>query len=258
MSKYYLKLYLENGKTETLVKGSLEQIDNFIIKNNIKDINDLYEYCSISLSNYIVGNIEFKIEYQYDEQTKQKPILYKESLQKFRKDDSHILMIHNLIQSNEKFKTEFYKKYFDSILKSKNEVSLFKYIINYIKKPNEKTFSEFYIAYITKKKSTEKEHNLDYTNGEIIELISSPMYSYTRIRDFYTLVEKYINGKAISTIYIETENEFENLQIHDQNPDTGLRGLKNDDEPEISDKKNVKRLKKNQKFNENQISFFDN
>ena len=258
MSKYYLKIYLANGKTEILAQGSLEQIDNFISKNNINCVNDLYEYSSINLSSHIEGDIEFKIEYKYDEQIKQKPILYKTELKKFRKDDSHIYLLHRLIQSDEKFKIEFYKRYFNSTLKADTTLPLLKHINKYIKKPSEETFKEFYIAYITKKKSTGQNKNSDYTNHEILELLSSPEYSYTRIRDFFSLVEIYSNGKSITTTYIERENEFDELQSRDQNPDTGLRYGSDEYEAENSDKKGVKRLRKDKKINENQISFFDN
>lgn len=255
MSKYYLNIYCSNGNCETLAKGSLEQIDDFIIENNIDSVNDLYEYSTNKISKHIKDNVQFKIEYKHKEQIKEKPILYRSSIKSFRKNDFISQDLHELIIKDSVFNKKFFAKYFKNILELDEVTPILKHISKYLKERSQANFNGFYYAYITKK----KEKYQDNESGcEEIKVI----YSYTKKRDLFEFMDTYQNGKADNRIFIKPEDEFDELLFNDQNPDTGLiiptveeRTVEIDEEKEP---KSVKRLRKTPKVHENQISLFDN
>jgi len=257
VSKYYLKIYFENRNSEILTSGSLEQIDSFIIENNIYDVNDLYEYVQNGHTKDIVGNISFKIEYKHKDQIKEKTIFYKKSLDNFRKNDFISHEIHELIENDDNFKKKFFAKYFKDILEDGTATPILKYISKYLKVKNQNSFDAFYYAYITKKKT--KYQNIDNDKEEV-----QVLYSYTKKRNFFEFINVYKYGKEETKIYIQKDDAFDELSFHDQNPDMGLRipeveePRKYPEDEEIEEIKSVKKLRKTPKIDEKQISFFDN
>jgi len=257
VSKYYLKIYFENGNSEILTSGSLEQVDSFIIENNIYDVNDLYEYVQNGHTKDIVGNISFKIEYKYKEQIKEKIIFYKNSLKSFRKNDYISQEIHELIEKDDNFKKKFFAKYFKDILEDGSATPILKHISKYLKTKDQNTFDGFYYACITNKKNKYK--NVDNGHEEV-----EVTYSYTKKRNFFEFINVYKRGKDDTQIYIQKEDEFDEQFFHDQNPDMGLRipevkePRKYLEDEEIEGIKSVKKLRKTPKIDEKQISLFDN
>ena len=269
MSKYYLKIYFENGNSEIITKGSLEQVDNFIIDNDIYNDDDLYEYCIPNLSKHFEGQISFKIEYKYNEQIKEKPLFFKATLNRFR--NNHITdEIHELIMKDENFKREFFKKYFQDILSADKNVPILKYVSKYIKEPNQKTFNQFYYSYITSKKTQKTSSNNTALATKSVkkplyieygEMETQITYSYSKKRNLFEFLDIYKYGNFNHHILIPKEDEFDELLFHDQNPDTGLIIPKFEENKEFVEEEkeisSVKMLRKTPKVNENQISVFD-
>ena len=112
MSKYSLKIYFENGDSETITKGSLEEVDNFIIEKNINNVFDLFEYSTSRISKRVVGNVIFKIEYKHKDQIKEKSIIYKDTLKSFRKNDYLSQNLYELLLKDNNFNKQFFAKYF--------------------------------------------------------------------------------------------------------------------------------------------------
>lgn len=270
MAKYYLNAMLNDKVFLTITSGKLNEIDKFIMDNNIQNVEQLYNYIKDSVPEGLNRDcIEFVIQYKYKGEVKQKQLLFKNELMNFRKCNNKSLYIYELLYKDKNFKNKFDSKYINRILIIRNEASILTYTRDYIQNFNFDTFDRLYYSLISRKKDIDLS-NKTFENSEELEYaLNQRKYSYTTERDMY--FDAYFWGKKlpVSKIIVNTfikEDEFDEEMLYDQNPDTyRLYGKKIEDieseeilEIEKLKKNNVKKKEKKLIFeNPKQLSFFD-
>jgi len=224
MSKYYLNVELNSETIMVVTSGKLSEIDKFIVKNNINNANDLYNIISDRIESKINNNdtIEFLIEYKHKGEIKQVPIVYKNDLVVFYKNNDDSEFIYNLIQKDDKFKNKFNEKYLNGILKIKEKNSILEYAKSYIKKSSYDNFKILYNALISRKKNNDLDGKSFENAEELEEALTEKVYSYSKRRklffDAYFFKKAIPNNKVVVNKY-EYEDEFDNEMINDQLPD---------------------------------------
>jgi len=79
VSKYYLNVSINDKPILTITSGELKKIDKFIIKNNICNVEQLYNHIKddikLDLNN---DSVEFTIDYKHGGEIKNKPLFYRD------------------------------------------------------------------------------------------------------------------------------------------------------------------------------------
>lgn len=191
--KYKLICVINNDVKNPFVlkRGNLDEIDNFIYQNKIKDEDDLY---SKLISTYWEGSgtYKFNLVYKYKGE-RERPILYYDDISKIKN-----LSVINDIESsyfyNNEFRIVFLDKYVIPLLDIKSNKSKIQKYANdlYNNQKNITNFQKFLLAYISKFKN-DKQNTSSFTSNEKSELESTKReVYYTKLRDIYSTL-KFLN-----------------------------------------------------------------
>ncbi len=281
MAKYNLNLMHNYYTLETIKTGTLEEIDYFIYKNNIKNVDELFDLLN-KYGQYdgISGDITFIIT-SPQENVKDRSVLFKNEIEMvMQKPDKIKYNIFKRLLKDINFRNKFINEFLIPRQNVENKMgkkirrfldinNYFYYKMNELEKYSSKRnnlYDDYYAAFcdafnsIAFKKNNNiavrKNNNISYSELEELSVMRLPNYSEIRKMIVFTLM--YDNKLPVSFIYKEHIDEFEELRIHDQNPDEDNIRLPYDDETEdIMVKKYVKTKKKELKNDYIQISMFD-
>ena len=176
---YELVYYTKKGRNEikhVIVSGSLKDIDNFILKKDIKRNLELFHYIDYFDTKKAH---DFKIISSNNKKTKD--IIYSDNLRKIY--DLNLLdTLYNLYIREEEFKNIFNNRILSKIINMKDESKIKDTALN-VKRfyPSYDAFYKFFTDYLS----------VNVKMDENKELIVN--YSYTRYRELSMLCLDYIN-----------------------------------------------------------------
>lgn len=274
MAKYYLNVMLNDNPILTITSGKLKEIDDFLIDNDICNVEKLYEHIKDNINEKLCDDyLEFAIEYKYNGEIKTKPVIFKNELKEFRKCDTKSDFIFKKLKQDKMFKEYFDRKYIERLAFYDVKISIWYKAMDYIHNFNCNSFKSLYNSLIVKK-DRKALLNRTFENSEDLEqALTAKKYSYTTERDMYFAAYYFDKGlpeRRITVTNIEKPYEFEEEIEYGVNATEGLRingipynkfieqeNLVYDNINESLNTQSVKRKVKNKK-NElpNQISFF--
>lgn len=227
MAKYYLNVMLNDNPILTITSGKLNEIDNFIIDNDVCDVNNLYKLIENNIDENLSNDVlEFAIEYKYDGKIKTKPLIYKNELKEFRKCDAKADFIFQAIKRDKLFKDYFDKKYIDKFIPMEKKTPLYYSAKEYKYNFSFNAFNDLYHSLMYKKVKTNLV-NKRYNNAEELDqAIHDKKYSYTTERDMYFTAYYFDKGfpeRKITVSNIEKPYEFEEEIEYGTNATEGLR-----------------------------------
>jgi len=264
----------------TVTTGKLNEVDNFIIKNKISKVNDLYDYISDNIEFDLNDDtLEFVIQYKHGGEIKNKPLLFSDELISFNKCDNKDTYIYELLVKDKRFKYNFDKKYINKLLNVTKNITLVDSARDYLYNMNQKTFSKLYYSLVSKKVEGNIK-NKTYDNFEDLQnALEKRVYSYSKEREMY--FDTYFWGKTLPINKIIVNNsekidEFDeqikygsnvcerlrvngvlyneyvekNEQIIDVNTEDYIENIVTDNKKSV--KKKVKK-----RIDKNQLSFFE-
>ena len=265
VAKYYLNAMLNDNVILTVASGKLNDIDKFMVDNDIQDIEKLYDFIKDDIKERLNGDcIEFIIQYKYNGEIKKKPVIFKKELLDFKNCKSKSSYIYDLLHKNKNFKNKFDSKYINRILIVKNESSILVSARDYLHNFSMDTFDRLYYSLISRKKEVDLS-NQRFENSEELEYaLNQRVFSYTMQRDMY--FDVYFWNKQLPSVKIivnnyKKEDEFDEEMLHDQNPDKYIVNGRTIDDTEEFDVHNyqnkyiVQKRKRLKKENPNQLSF---
>lgn len=211
----------------TITSGKLNEVDNFIINNNIHNVEELYDYISHNIEQKLRDDcIEFVIQYKYDGEIKTKPIVYKKELMNFRNCSNQADYIYKVLSKDTNFKEKFDTKYISELLNVNKKNSILTSASDYLHKFSYKTFSRLYNSLISRKKQTDLNNKVFETSEDLEYALNERKYSYTKQRnmyfDTYFWKQELPKTRLIVNNY-EKEDEFDDQMKNDINFSEGLR-----------------------------------
>ena len=181
---YYKKNDTENKKN-VIVSATLKEIDRYIIRNNITDMNLLYK--SIDCDSQEIDRV--LIISKDNKYTR--PILYYDTLSVLNKSD-FLDTVYNLYACKPNFKSLFEENILDELIRIKSNKKIKDIARNVvIKYPSYSAFYKFYNKYLEPRMEFEKDIFVVYFN-------------YSKLRKFGEVYDEYVKTKDNK---MESENK---------------------------------------------------
>ena len=260
---YKFVCVIDNVSSIVLESGSLRDIDDFILQNNINSADDLISFIDMDYVDDI-SQLRFSIIYKKDGEVREKSILYKDDILSLRKNKIQIII--DKLKNDEELRNNFYDKYIRGYL---NGIAIrYANKSSYVTPDNIKEISKIIDKLITKKIQHTKEELEMLPPSERYEIetgrLTRTTTDYNKLRSMYTFVFDIPKSNIVTTKRGNklSGNEFEELMMHDQSPDDRIRYPEDyiiEDNNEMNNNKVMsKKHKIKQNPFKNQISIFDN
>ncbi len=278
VAKYYLNVMLNDNPILTITSGKLKEVDDFLIDNNICNVEQLYEHIKDNINEKLSNDIlEFAIEYKYNGEIKTKPLIFKDELVVFKKCDTKADFIFQKLKKDKMFKKYFDRKYINKFIPMDKKTPIYYTAMDYIHNFNFKAFDSLYHSLMYKRVKSNL-GNKKFTNAEDLEnAMTDKKYSYTTDRDMYFTTYYFDKGlpeRRLIVSNIEKPYELEEEIEYGVNATEGLRvnGIQYekfieqqntifDISEEVANSSKLQSVKKKVKTKKidipNQISFFE-
>lgn len=227
MAKYYLNVMLNDKTVLTITSGKLREIDDFIIKNNIQNAEQLYDLIKDDLKYSMKDDcVEFAIEYKHSGEIRSKRLMFKNDLLSFRGCHNRESYIYDLIEKDKYFKIKFDAKYINRLLRINKKTPITDIAREYISRLNRDTFGNIYNSLVSKRQESNTRGKYFENSEDFEDAQNQRKYSYSMQRDMY--FDAYFYNKTIPTNKVivkdnEKYDEFEELMLYGTNTFEGVK-----------------------------------